>query len=73
MGLFVLVPELVATVNGPVVAVGGTVAWIWVRVVAAAVLSVTPLNFTVTGLAKLPPLMSMVLPRAPLSGTRLLT
>src|SRR5439155_3573938 len=73
IGLLVLVPELVETLRGPVVAVFGTMAWIWVIAVAVALVLATPLNFTATGLVKLPQPTRMVVPRAPVPGETLRT
>jgi hypothetical protein len=61
----VLVPDAVVTVTGPDNAAAGTVARICVNAVTAAVGSVTPLNRTVAGLVKLPPVMMTSVPRGP--------
>ena len=66
----VAVPAGVVTEILPVVAAAGTCALICVGAVTAAMGSVTPLNFTVTGPLKLTPLMMTPTPGAPTPGEK---
>jgi hypothetical protein len=70
--LFVLVavPLGVVTLNGPVVAPAGTVAWIAVAEVTVKV-ALTALNVTAVAPVKFVPLIVTLLPTAPLVGVKL--
>ena len=71
MFALVLVPALVVTVMGPVVALEGTAAWICVGAEAFVVVgSTAPLNLTVTGPMKFLPLTVTGVPRAPELGEK---
>ena len=66
----VTVPPGVVTLNGPVVAPAGTVAWIAVADVTVK-LALTPLNVTTVTPAKFVPLIVTLLPKSPLVGVKL--
>ena len=66
----VAVPAGVVTLNGPVVAPAGTVAWIAVAEVTVK-LALTPLNVTDEAPVKLVPLIVTLVPTSPLVGVKL--
>src|SRR2546430_4930276 len=66
----VAVPPDVVTLNGPVVAPAGTVAWIAVVDVTVKVGAFVPLKLTAVTPAKFVPLMVTLAPTVPLAGVK---
>jgi hypothetical protein len=68
--VLVAVPPGVVTLSGPVVAVGGTVAWIDVAEVTENVSALAPLNVTAVAPVKSVPVIVTALPTGPLVGLK---